>query len=50
MNFFFFFFLSLDFHELWASVMNACLFTEVKQQWDTLVLGWATASLHYSCL
>ena len=48
--FFFLFFLSLDFHELWCSVMSICLFTEVKQQWATLVLGWVTTSVHYSCL
>ena len=46
----FFIFLSLDFHELWHSVMNMCLFTEVKQQWATLVLGWVTASGHWLCL
>ena len=43
-------FLSLDFHELWQSVMSASLFTEVKQQWATLVLGWVTTSVHYSSL
>ena len=25
--------MSLDLHELWHSVMSACLFTEVKRQW-----------------
>ena len=47
---FYFAFFSLDFHELWRSMMSICLFTEVKQQWATLVLGWVTASVHYSCL
>ena len=32
------FLLSLDFHELWRSVMSAHLFTEGKPQWATLVL------------
>ena len=41
---FFFFFLSLDFHELWRSVMSICVFTEVKLHWAMLVLGWVTAS------
>ena len=41
------FFLSLDFHELWFRVMSICLFTEVKQQWASLVLGWVTTSVHY---
>ena len=36
------FFSSLDFHELWYSVMTICLFTEAMQQWATLVLGWVT--------
>ena len=40
------FFSFLDFYELWRSVMNTCLSIEVKQQWDTLVLGWVTASVH----
>ena len=44
------FFLSPDFHELWCSVISACLFTEGKRQWATLVLGLVTASVHYSCL
>ena len=44
------FFLSTDFHELWHSMMSACLFTEVKQQWAALVLGWVTVSVHLSCL
>ena len=39
---FFFIFLSRDFHELWRSVMNIGLFTEVKQ----LILGWVTASVY----
>ena len=47
---FFHFFLSPNFHELWHSVMSICLFTEVKRQWATSVLGWVTASVHYSCL
>ena len=42
------FFLSSDFHELWRRVLSACLLTEVKQQWAMLVLGWVTASVHYS--
>ena len=25
--------------------MSICLFTEVKRQWATLVLGWVTASV-----
>ena len=33
------FFLYLDFHELWHSVMGACLYNEVKQQWVTLGTG-----------
>ena len=33
------FFSSPDFDQLWPSMMTACLFTEVKQQWATLVLG-----------
>ena len=44
------FFLSQDFHELWHSVMSICLFTEVKQQQATLVLGLVTTSVHYLCL
>ena len=44
---FYWVFLSLDFHELWGSVMSVCLLTEVKRQWVTLVLGWVTASVHY---
>ena len=48
--FFYFFFLSTDFHELWRSVMSACLLTEVKQQWAMLVLGCVIASVHYSFL
>ena len=31
-TFFFFFFLSPDFHELWCSMMSSCLIIEVKQQ------------------
>ena len=38
------FLLSLDFHELWRSMMSICLLTEVKQQWTTLILGWVTIS------
>ena len=37
------YFSSLDFHELWHSVMSIRLFIEVK-------LGWVTALVHYSCL
>ena len=44
------FFLSPDFHEVWCSGMSTCLITEVKQQWAALVLGWMTASEHYSFL
>ena len=33
---------SPDFHQLWSSERSTCLFTEVKQQWATLVLGWVT--------
>ena len=43
-------FLSVDFHELWCDVMCTCLFTEIKQQWAMLVLGWVTTLVHYSCL
>ena len=28
--------------------MSACLFTEVKQEWVTLILRWVTDSVHYS--
>ena len=31
------FFLSLDLHQLWHSVMSICLLTEVEQQWAMLV-------------
>ena len=41
-SFLFYFFFVSDFHELWRSVMSACLLTEVKQQWAMLVLGWVT--------
>ena len=45
------FLLSPDFHELWPRAMSISLFTEVKQQWATLVVGWVTgASVHYLCL
>ena len=44
------FFLSLGVHGLWHSVMSTYHFTEVKQQWATLILGCVTASGHYSCL
>ena len=37
-------FLSPDFHENWCSVMSACLFTKVKQQWATLVRGCVTVN------
>ena len=47
--FLFFFFLSPDFF-LWRSGMTICLVTEVKLQWATLVPGWETTSVHYSCL
>ena len=30
--------------------MSACLLTEVKWQWSTLVLGCVTASVHFACL
>ena len=30
------------FYESWHSVRRICLFTEVKQQWATLVLRWVT--------
>ena len=40
----------MDLHELWHSVMNACLFTEVKQQQAMLVLGWVIALVHYFCM
>ena len=43
-----FFFLSPDYHELWHSMRSACLLTEIKRQWATQVLGWETASVHYS--
>ena len=49
-HFYSFIFLSTDFHELWCSVVSICLFTEVKRQWATLVLGWVTASVHYYSL
>ena len=35
-------FLSPDFRELWHTVINTHLITEVKQQWARLVLGWVT--------
>ena len=41
-HFIFYFFLSLDFHELWGSVMSICLSTGVKEQWVIFVLGWVT--------
>ena len=44
------FFLCPDFYELWQNGKSTCLLTEVKQQWAMLVLGWVTASVHYSCL
>ena len=44
------FFGSLDFHELWNSLMRICLITDVKWQWVMLVLGWVTVSVHYSCV
>ena len=46
----FFFHSSPDFHKLWHSVMCVCLFTEVKRQWATLVLGRVTTSVHYCSL
>ena len=48
--YFFILCVSPDFHELWRSVMNTHLFTEVKQQWATLLLGWVNVSLYYACL
>ena len=42
--------LPLDFHDLWHSMMSKSLFTEIKQQRATLVLGWLTTSVHYLCL
>ena len=41
-------FLSPDFHEWCHSMMSVCLLAEVMQQWATLVLGWVTASVHYT--
>ena len=37
---FFFFCLSKDFHELWHSMRNTHLITEVKQQWATFALEY----------
>ena len=37
--FLFLFCLLRDFHELWHSMMSACLIIEVKQQWVMSVLG-----------
>ena len=48
--FFFFSFFSPDFHEFRRSMMSICLYTEVKLQWATLLLGWVAASVHYLCL
>ena len=31
------FFLSLDFHDLWHSVMSTCLIIEVKQQMSDVI-------------
>ena len=42
------FFLSPDLHELWHCVMTTVLFTDIQQQWATLVLGQVTASVHFS--
>ena len=44
-NFFILFYVCLNFHELWHSVMSTCLNTEVMQQWAmfNLVLRWVTA-------
>ena len=39
------FLLSRDFHEIWLCVMSICLFTGVKGQWATLVLGWVIVSV-----
>ena len=39
----FHFFLSPEFRELWRSGMSILLFTEVKRQCATLVLGWLTS-------
>ena len=44
-TFFFMFFLSMKFHDLWHSMMSTCLIAEVKQQWVILVLGWRTVSV-----
>ena len=30
------------FYELWLSVMGTVLFTELKQEWATLIPGWVT--------
>ena len=55
------FFWSLDFHELWHGHNDRLsftevvawpqwlCFTEVRRWWATLVLGWVTTSVHYSC-
>ena len=47
---FFMYFLSPDFHNLCRGRNDCPSFTEVEQQWDTLVLGWVTTSVHYLCL
>ena len=49
-NHFFSVCVSMDFHESWHGHNDCLFFTEVKQQWAMLVLGWVTASVHYSCL
>ena len=42
---FVFLFLSLDFHELWHSMMSTSFLTEDKQQWAMCVLGWVICRL-----
>ena len=50
MHLFLQFFRSSDFHENWCSEISTCLFTEGKQLWAMLVLGWVTVSVHYLSL
>ena len=45
-----FFFCLPTFMNCGGTVASICLFTEVKQQWATLVLGRVTALVYYSCL
>ena len=35
-------FFSVDFHDLWHSMMSTCVITEVQQQWTTFELGLVT--------